>query len=215
MFFSGIFITWNEERLKAYISPMANKFELTLRDFKRDVKGERVSIKDMLVVLNNRGFGGVLIILCLIELLPTGTIPGVPSLVATLIILVSGQILLGRRHLWVPKFLGQKTISYSKMDKGFKKIMPVVRWVDSWTRERWPILISHPAERLSALAIITLALSFYPLELVPFASSIPSFIIAMFGVSFITKDGLLSLLTWIIAGGGAISIGYILINYVF
>ena len=196
-------------------SSMANNFELTLRDFKRDVRGEKISIQQMLVVLNNRGFGAVLLIVCLIEILPTGTIPGVPSFVATLIILLSGQMLFGRRHLWVPKFLGKKTISYYKMNKGLKKIMPFVRFVDCRTKERLTFLTSHNSERLSALAIIVLALTFYPLELIPFASSIPSSIIALFGISFITKDGLLTLITWIIALGGAIGIGLLLINYVF
>tara|TARA_B100001750_G_C15513292_1_gene605177 strand:- start:555 stop:1139 length:585 start_codon:yes stop_codon:yes gene_type:complete len=193
---------------------MANNFELTLRDFKRDVKGEQISIRDMLIVLNNRGFGAVLLILCLIELLPTGSIPGVPSLVATLIILISSQILLGRRHLWVPTFLGRKTISYPKLNKGLRRVMPVVRWVDSWTKERLTVFTSHTGERLTALAIIILALSFYPLELIPFASSIPSFTIAVFGISFVTKDGLLSLIAWMIAGAGALGITYILLNYV-
>ena len=193
---------------------MANNFELTLRDFKREVRGEQVSLKQMLVVLNNRGFGAVLIILCLVELLPTGSIPGVPSLIGTVIILMSAQIVVGRRHPWVPDFLGQKSISYEKLNKGLKKIMPVVRWVDGVTKERLSYLTSHSAERVSALAIIVLALTFYPLELVPFASSIPSFIIAMFGISFISKDGLLSLITWIIASCGTVGIGYILLNYV-
>jgi hypothetical protein len=194
---------------------MANNFELTLRDFKRDVRGESVSIKQMLMVLNNRGFGAVLIILCLIEMLPTGSIPGVPSLIATLIILVSGQIVIGRHHLWVPEFLGRKTVSYYKMDKGLKKIMPIVRWIDGRTKERWSLLTSHTAERAAALAIIMLAASFYPLELVPFASSIPAFIIAIFAVSFISQDGLLSLLAWIIAISGAIGIGFIIFTYIF
>jgi hypothetical protein len=194
---------------------MAKNFEITLKAFQNDIEGNFISIRQMLAVMNNRGFGAVLIILCLIEMLPTGTIPGVPSLVATLIILTSLQILFGRHHPWVPDFIGKRRFSRARLEKGLNKTMPVVKWIDRRTHERWRFLISRPAERLSALMIIMLALTFYPLELVPFASSIPAFIISLFGISFITKDGLLSLITWVIALCGLIGIPLFMAFYVF
>ena len=189
---------------------MTGQFEQTLNDFQSDVKGSRVSIEQMLVVLNNRGFGPLILIPCLIELLPTGMIPGVPSLCATLIILISAQIVLGRRYPWIPKKLRKKKFDHQKLDNGLDRIRPFVQWTDRRTRERWRFLTSDPSERLAALAIIALALTMYPLELVPFASSIPAFTIAMFAIGFVVKDGLLLLIAWCIALGGSVGIGYIL-----
>ncbi len=188
---------------------MAGQFEQTLNEFQNDMKGSRVSIKQMLVVLNNRGFGALLLIPCIIELLPTGAIPGVPSICATLIILLSLQILLGRRHPWVPRKIRDKEFDYKKLKRGLNKSRPFVKWIDRQTRQRWKFLASHPAERLASLSIISLALTIYPLELVPFASSIPSFIIALFAIGFLTKDGVLLLITWMLALGGGIGIGYV------
>lgn len=192
---------------------MAGQFEQTLNEFEHDMKGSQVSIKQMLVVLNNRGFGALLLIPCIIELLPTGAIPGVPTICATLIILLSLQILLGKRHPWVPKKIQNRTFEYKKLKSGLNKSRPYIKWIDRQTRARWKFLASHSAERLASLSIITLALTIYPLELVPFASSIPSFIIALYAIGFLTKDGLLLMITWILALGGGIGIGYLIKSF--
>jgi len=194
---------------------MSGQFQKTLDEFQHDMKGNRISVKQMLVVLNNRGFGALLLIPCLIEILPTGVIPGVPSFCATLIILLSVQMLLGKRHPWVPKKIRNKTFDHQKIENGIGKARPVIKWIDHQTRERWRFLASHNAERLSALSIITLALTMYPLELVPFASSIPSIIIALFAIGYLTKDGILLLVAWVLSLSGGIAIGYIIKAFLF
>jgi hypothetical protein len=194
---------------------MTGQFEQTLDDFQKDMKGSRVSIEQMLVVLNNRGFGPLILIPCLIEMLPTGMIPGVPSLCATLIILISAQIVMGRRYPWIPKRLRKKKFDHHQLNEGLDKIRPFVRWTDRRTKERWRFLASDPLERMAALAIIALALTMYPLEFVPFASSIPAFIISLFAIGFVVKDGLLLLIAWGIAIGGSFGIGYILYSLIF
>ena len=192
---------------------MPGQFENTLRDFKNNIDGDMITIKQMLVVLNNRGFGALLLIPCLLELLPTGMLPGVPSFCATVIILLSLQILLGRRYPWLPKFIKSKKFSHEKLDRGLDKATPIVRWIDHKTAKRWKFLSSHPAERLASLSIIMLALTMYPLEFIPFASSIPSFIIALFAIGFLIKDGVLLMITWILSMGGGIAIGYMIKSF--
>lgn len=194
---------------------MAGQFEKTLNEFQHSMKGEKVSIKQMLIVLNNRGFGALLLFPCLIEILPTGAIPGVPSLCATIIILLSFEILLGKRHPWMPKPIRNKQFEYKKLKRGLNRARPYIKWIDNRTRERWSFLASHAAERLAALAIISLALAMYPLELVPFASSIPSCIIALFAIGFLTKDGVVLLIAWVLALGGGVAIGSMLNAFLF
>lgn len=191
---------------------MAGKFESTLRDFKNDIDGSRVSVHQMVKVLNNRGYGVLLLLLCLLEILPTGAIPGVPSLIGTIIILVSSQLLINRHHIWVPDFVGRKTLDYDKVQSALDYAIPFVRKLDKVTKERLQFFTSTHGEKASAALIITIALTFYPLELVPFASSIPAFIIAIFGISFVAKDGLICLIAWITALFGAGGIAYILMT---
>lgn len=189
---------------------MAGKFESTLKNFKQDIKGKRVSIHQMVKVLNNRGYGVLLLLLCLIEILPTGAIPGMPSLVGTIIILVSLQLLLGRHHVWVPNFIGRKKMDYHKVQAALDRAIPLVRRMDKITKERLQIFTTLWGEKISALMIIMLALTFYPLEFVPFASSIPAVMIAIFGMSFVARDGLFYLIAWMMSLGGLGGIAYII-----
>lgn len=64
---------------------------------------KELSIKDMLDALHNKGFGPLLLVPVLLILLPTGALPGVPTLAAALVFLAAGQILMGRKRPWLPQ----------------------------------------------------------------------------------------------------------------
>jgi hypothetical protein len=192
---------------------MSGPFQQTLENFQKDIKGEKVSVEQMLQLLNNRGFGALLLLPCLIELFPTGIIPGVPSICATIIILLTVQILFGKRYPWMPPQIRNKKFDHKKINEGLDKAFPYIHWIDRKSRERFAIFSSTQGERLAALAIITLALTIYPLELIPFASSIPSFVIALFAIGFLTKDGIILSVAWILAAAAIIGIVYLLYTY--
>jgi hypothetical protein len=181
---------------------MTGQFEQTLNEFQKSIEGNQARLGNMLEVLNNRGFGALILIPCLIELFPTGMIPGVPSLCATIIILLSIQLAFGRRYPWIPDRFENKKFEASKIRKGIRKAKPIIRWIDRRSRPRWRGLINHTNERISSLFILCLALSMYPLELVPFASSIPALLISLIALSFITKDGILLITSWVLSAIG-------------
>ena len=70
----------------------------TLEVLKEETKGDKISIGDIVEALNHRGFGPLLIGPSLLVVMPTGAIPGIPSLCALLIILIAAQIAFGKRH---------------------------------------------------------------------------------------------------------------------
>ena len=61
-------------------------------------------------------------------------------------------------------------------------------------------------QRLAALAVIALALTVPPLELIPFASTIPMATIALFGLGLLFEDGRLVLVGWIASMAAAIAL---------
>lgn len=193
---------------------MSGQFQQTIDAFYSDMQGRRVAVHEMSVILNNRGFGALLLLPCIIELLPTGSIPGVPSMCAIIIILLAMQVLMGRRHPWVPDRIKNMTFNHEKIENGLDKAQPYIKWLDRQARPRWTFMASHKAEQVAALMIIALACTFFPLELVPFASSIPSFTIAMFAIGFLTKDGLLLLMAWMMSVVASIGISYIVLNFI-
>lgn len=144
--------------------------------------------------LGDRGYGPLLIIVCLIEILPTGAIPGVPTLVALAVILIAGQLLLGRETPWLPQLLRKRKMEREKFEKGREKIKPFTKKVDKVIRPRLKFMTTAVGEKIAAFICMLLALTFPPLEVIPFASSGPSLAIVVIALGLSSRDGLLLLL---------------------
>jgi hypothetical protein len=160
---------------------------------------ETVSVGNVVQALGNRSYGPFLVLPSLIELSPVGGIPGVPTALAAIVVLVASQLLLGRRHLWLPKFVSKRSISSEKLENAVRKVRPWGDWLDRWFHGRIELLTSGPFVRMAAAACIVLALAVPPLELLPFASTAPMAAIGIFGLALLVRDGLLMILASLIA----------------
>ncbi|HSP57190.1 MAG TPA: exopolysaccharide biosynthesis protein, partial [Halomonas sp.] len=73
---------------------------------------EKVSLEAILDCVGQRSFAPFLLIAGLITLAPlVGDLPGVPTLMATLVVLSAGQLLAGRKHVWFPRWLLTRQVS--------------------------------------------------------------------------------------------------------
>ena len=69
------------------------------------------TVGELLQSLGRRSFAPVLLIAAAIGFTPLGAVPGVPTMLAIVIILMTAQIILGRRHIWLPGFIRKKCLS--------------------------------------------------------------------------------------------------------
>jgi hypothetical protein len=152
---------------------------------------EDMPIGDVVQALGSRSYGPFLLVPALIELSPVGGIPGVPSILALIVILFAGQMLVGRKHFWLPQRLSRINLSSEKIVQAVEKVRPIGKWLDRWFHGRLRKLTEGPATRAAAAACILLALTVPPLEFLPFASSAPMSAIAMFGLALLVRDGAL------------------------
>ena len=88
--------------------------------------GDKLSLVSVVDTMQGRGFGPLLLAPCLIVLLPTGAIPGVPTLSALLIVLVAGQLVAGKRTPWVPGRL--RDVTFER-----ERLQPMVPRAPPWT----------------------------------------------------------------------------------
>ncbi|GEM_PF-97972 len=79
--------------------------------------GEPVSIECMLQAPDERSFGALLLVPGLLVFSPLSGIPGLPSVFAVMVSLIAIQLLIGRKHFWLPKWLLKRSASRSKYDK--------------------------------------------------------------------------------------------------
>jgi hypothetical protein len=181
-----------------------------LADLNDSTNGEsEVTIEELMRSISYRGYGPLLLIPALLEISPLGAVPAVPTILATTVVIFAVQILLGRKHLWLPSFMGRKTLSSERMERAVDKLQPIARWLDKWFHGRLPALSGTNATRAAAVCCILLALTVPPLELLPFASTAPMVAIAMFGLALIVNDGLLMMAGFILTAA-ALTVGIVL-----
>lgn len=170
----------------------------------------RVSLEDAVAAFGNRSYGPFLLVPALIEISPIGGIPGLPTVLAAIIILFAVQMLIGRQHLWLPHVIGKRAAAAGTVHRATAKLRGVASMADRWFHGRLPALTQGPFVRLAALATIALALTVPPLELLPFASTAPMAAIAAFGLALLVRDGALMIAAILLAGVAvAVGIGLI------
>ncbi|MDA0219702.1 MAG: exopolysaccharide biosynthesis protein [Proteobacteria bacterium] len=153
----------------------------------------QVSLDQVLEAIGSRGFGPMVATVGFIAVAPTGAIPGVPSTCAVIILLLSVQIFLPRRHPWLPAPLRRISIPHARLRKAVEKAEPVTHRIDRWFGRRLTALSGKAMEPLVASVCIVMALTMPPLELVPFAAAAPGRAITVLGIALTARDGVMTL----------------------
>jgi hypothetical protein len=152
---------------------------------------ERLSMQDALTALEDRSFGGVVLLLTLVSLcLPPGlsAIPGAPLL------LLGGQMLLGREQPWLPDFIRRRSFERARAERALAKARPIVGRVERIIKPRLGGLIRPAHARLVGLACA--ALSIFMIVPVPFLHSMAGMGLIAFAAGLLARDGLALLAGW-------------------
>ncbi|BET67735.1 exopolysaccharide biosynthesis protein [Opitutales bacterium ASA1] len=165
--------------------------------------GDEVAIADMLEAVGRRSFAPVLLMAGLIAVSPMSGIPGVPSVVATMVATVSLQVLFGRERLWLPRWVTRRTITRDRFRRGLKALRKPSRVVDRFIRPRWEFFTHDIGMHAMAAMVVLLALTMPPLEIVPFAASTAGAAISAFALSLLAHDGVLAVVAFVLTGTAA------------
>ncbi|MCW8193928.1 exopolysaccharide biosynthesis protein [Proteobacteria bacterium 005FR1] len=185
---------------------MHNLEEMLDRLKQRTEMGDRVSVGAMLDAVGRRSFGPVLLFAGLIPASPLSGIPGLPSTMAVIVLLVVGQMLTGHEHFWLPQWLLRRRVSRKSFCKALNFMRQPARWVDKLLYPRLCVLTTGPAVYVIAFLCGLIALSMPPLELIPFANTTTGIAISVFGLALISRDGLLVILG-LVAFTGSVYLG--------
>lgn len=160
-----------------------------------DPPSGRIRFDDVLDATGHRSFGPLLLIAGLITLIPViSGIPGVPTLMALFTLLVCGQLLLGRRTFWLPRWLRERNLDDSNVHKGLRWMRRPARVIDKFLHHRLAVMTGKAGRRLTAVACVLIALVMPPMEFIPFSASLAGAALSLFGLSLMARDGLLALL---------------------
>lgn len=162
----------------------------------------KVSLDSIVDSVGRRSFGPLLLLAGLITLAPlVGDIPGVPTVMAILVLLTAGQLLLQRDHFWLPRWMLDRSVERSKLDRAVEWLRRPVGFVDRWLRPRLQRLVEGIGLRAVALVCVAIAFVMPVMEVVPFSANGAGIALTAFGLALVTRDGLLALVAFLVTGG--------------
>jgi hypothetical protein len=157
-----------------------------LRDFVAEERSPRISLGALRDALGDRGFGVLLFVFALPNLIPVN-IPLLSAVLGLPLVLLAAQLTYGRHKPWFPDWLTEWTFSRQGFAAIVNRALPHLERAEALLRPRLTFLLSWTGERLIGVAILILALV---LALpIPFANWLPAFAIAIVGLAIVEKDG--------------------------
>ncbi len=146
--------------------------------------------------LDERAFGLMILILAIPCLVPA--LYGVPQIVGVPILLLAGQMLVGRKEPWLPEGVLKRTVSKSMLDRMADFATRRMGWLERLSRPRLKIFATGIAEQMAAAFMILATLTIVR----PMTNTVPSVALALLSVGLIQRDGLF------VAAGASVAVGW-------
>lgn len=163
------------------------------------------TVGDIIQNLGSASFGALLLVPAMIIATPASGIPGLPSVGGLIIALIAAQMVIGRDHVWLPKWLMNRRINPDRLERALDFMRRPARWIDHVTRPRLTWLLRWPMVVPLQVLCVFCGLAMPMMELVPMTSSIAAIAVFVIAVGIIADDGLLAIL------GAAVAIAGVLV----
>ncbi|MBD2746222.1 exopolysaccharide biosynthesis protein [Microvirga sp. BT688] len=148
--------------------------------------GERLTVREIMAVLQDRAFALLIVLLGLPNCLPMP--PPIPLVCGLLLALVAVQIVFGREAPWLPRQLLNRSMARSDVERAVGRAVPVFRRLERISRPRMTFLDTPFAMRLmgAVILILSVGLLFAP----PFVGQIPlGLAVCLVGLGLVERDG--------------------------
>jgi hypothetical protein len=174
----------------AHIPERGLKLSEILRDIAGDHSRDRIFVRDLLGVMQDRAMATLLFVFALPNLLPTP--PGTSSVLGTPLILLSAQLMLGVRP-WLPDIITARSMARRDFASVVAQAVPWLVKAEGLLRPRLEVL-AHPSVQ-RVIGALCFALAVILVLPIPLGNMLPALAICVFSLGIIARDGL-----WIIAG---------------
>lgn len=158
-------------------------------------KTRKVSVADILEAFGHRAFGALIFVFAAPLVLPMP--PGASAILGAPLMFITAQWMLGRKTLWLPKALLERTMSMSDFRAVTTKMKPYLERLERRMRPRLTFMYNPFGDRL--LGLVCFLLSIIVFLPIPFGNMLPSFAIAAFAIGAAERDGLAAIIGWIAA----------------
>ncbi|MGD9477514.1 exopolysaccharide biosynthesis protein [Shinella sp. G-2] len=161
-----------------------------LEDILHSIKGEHITLRDLLSMMGESG----LLLLCAFLSLPflfPVSIPGVSTVFGAGIVLISAAITLNRLP-WLPEKVADRRLESGKLRPVLQRGVTFLRKIDRFFKPRMTGLTSGAVmNRVNGLVLMGAGvLLMAPLGLIPFSNTLPGVAILLLAAGISQRDGL-------------------------
>lgn len=166
------------------------KLSEILRDVAGDHSRDRISVRDLLGIMQDRAMATFLLVFAFPNVLPAP--PGTSSVLGTPLIFLSAQLMLGVQP-WLPEVISARSIARRDFATVVARAVPWLARAEGLLRPRLELL-AHPAVQ-RVIGGLCLALAVILVLPIPLGNMLPALAICIFALGILARDGL-----WIIVG---------------
>jgi hypothetical protein len=159
-----------------------------LSDLLREHSGETISMHDITEGLRDRGFAVLLLLFAFPMALPLPYPPGFSSLVSLPLLFLSMQMTFGRQSLYLPKFVGRKTMRTESLRAVIGKVLPYLQKLELYFKPNREHFFSSRMEQLIGFFSLILACCIL-LPLSVLSNTIPAAGISIMALGMLERDG--------------------------
>ena len=158
------------------------------RGLKTIGSGERISLGELTTSLGDRGFGLLVLIFALPNIIPM--IPGVSTVSGVVIALVGLQMMIGRHAPWMPGFVAEKSMPREQLAAMVDRTVSWVERLERVAQPRWTGMTRGPMHVvLGAMFVLLGAILALPLSWI--GNFPPGVALVVLSIDMLEEDGLL------------------------
>ena len=161
---------------------------------------ERVSVAMVVESIGSRSFGPLLMLIGITLFSPLSGVPGMSFFMATFVVLLAIQLLIGRQHFWLPSYILERSAGSARLRKALNWLSKPARGIDRLLKPRLTFLVNSGGSYGVAMLCLMIGLCMPFMELVPFSSSTAGLVLLALGLALVLQDGLLVLLALVVSG---------------
>jgi hypothetical protein len=189
-------------------SVAASPLSKVLDDLRHNLPPARTLTMGSLVeALRERGIGALMVLFALLVMIP---IPGLNTIFAAPLVLLTARQALGRNTIWLPNRILERSLDPAETAGAITKVLPWLRVLEKILRPRMPWVTASGTARL--VGAVGLSISLFASIPVPLTHTVPGAGLLLMAGGIMQRDGLAILagimigMTYIILLVGAIAL---------
>ncbi len=178
---------------------------VTLRTLCEASDDDALTVGEIVLLFGRRAFGALMFIFAIPNTLPLP--PGSSSILGLPLVLLAPQVALGFRRPWLPRFVYNRQVKSSDLQKLISPLIPRLEAIEKISRPRLSWLFGPIGDRIIGVVCTLLAIVLiFP---IPLGNLAPALCIGALSLGLFQRDGIIALVGYAVFG---VSVGLLVVT---